>query len=462
MSGPVHLLDLPIKNEPMDDDGFSVSTGNDEEDQMSLSFVVLKEIKPYVKELAQRLSKIEKESLVNAKKADKAIAAIQFIVADFDSLKLRLSVLEAANRTPWNRKDDNGQAAQPSSTNNEVQTKLEQYEGFFRQIAAALNKHGEKIQATEQVMARIVPILQPTKDESLGDIVKDLDNKEQVASERITMLEERSTHFEEQISEVSSLLGNEPMLPGEGEPTDLITRRVASLEQQSSKCITTMTKTSELVSKLSLAQTINGSTAIDPTINTDVAAAFNARIDDLILRVDKLERAKAISDTTPFRSTRQNVRGGSGAGRKGFNARGGHNSRSKTQDRRNDWVAYPKGPKVDDSRLIDDTKGSDIDQPRPASFQVDDVQLSQEEQKKRSIFHKQMNEVSRMYQKAELVQKKKEIDQAMSRTPPFYEVHELSYEQLEKLMENVKKGLSKFSPIMPEPMAGNDATSGWI
>lgn len=68
-----------------------------------------------------------------------------------------------------------------------------------------------------------------------------------------------------------------------------------------------------------------------------------------------------------------------------------------------------------------------------------------------------MNEVSRMYQKAELVQKKKEIDQAMSRTPPFYEVHELSYDQLEKLMENVSKGLSKFSPILPERTVENDA-----
>jgi len=65
-----------------------------------------------------------------------------------------------------------------------------------------------------------------------------------------------------------------------------------------------------------------------------------------------------------------------------------------------------------------------------------------------------------MYQKAELIQKKNEIDQAMTRTPPFYEVHELSYEQLETLMENVNRCLGKFSPILAEPMVENDAPWG--
>jgi len=214
-------------------------------------------------------------------------------------------------------------------------------------------------------VARIGTVLQLTGDTSLSDMVKQLDNKEQVASERITMLEERSTNFEEQISEVSSLLGNEPMLPGEGEPTDLITRRVASLEQQTSKCITTITKTSELVSKLSLNQTINGSTAVDTSMATDVAAALNARIDDLVLRVDKSERSKAINNTTPLRGARQhpNIRARTEPGRRGLVARGGNSIRGKPQEKRNDWTAYPIVPPVIDSPLIDDTKGPVIEQP---------------------------------------------------------------------------------------------------
>jgi len=114
MSDIIHLLDQPIKNEPMDDDSSSIFTENEEEDRNSLTYVVLKEIKPLTQELGQRVGKVEREHSVTAKKADKALAAIEYIVKDFDvkdfeSLKLRLGILEAGARTPWNRKDDGGQ-----------------------------------------------------------------------------------------------------------------------------------------------------------------------------------------------------------------------------------------------------------------------------------------------------------------------------------------------------------------
>lgn len=255
--------------------------------------------------------------------------------------------------------------AQALSTNHELQKKLAQYEGYFLQVATALNEHSQKIHATEQNVALIGNGLQPANDISLSERVKDIDNREQVASERITMLEERTTNFEEQISEVSSILGNEPMMPGEGEPTDLITRRVASLEQQNSKTVTSIAKTSELVSKLSLAQTVNRSTAIDTAMDTDIAAALNARIDDVVLRVDKLERTKLINDSTSLRPLRQQpgVRGGSGPGRRGYTARGGNSSRNKTQEQRKNWTPYPDVPKDNDSQLVDVTKSSVTVQP---------------------------------------------------------------------------------------------------
>lgn len=109
MSNAFHILDLPIKHELADDDSSSFSTENNEANGDPLTFVVLKEIKPLLKEHAQRLGKVERESRANGDKAIKAVAAIEIIVNDFENLKLRMNVAEAAIRTPWNRKDDDGQ-----------------------------------------------------------------------------------------------------------------------------------------------------------------------------------------------------------------------------------------------------------------------------------------------------------------------------------------------------------------
>lgn len=61
------------------------------------------------------------------------------------------------------------------------------------------------------------------------------------------------------------------------------------------------------------------------------------------------------------------------------------------------------------------------------------------------LFHMQINDGPRMYQEAELVQMKKDIEQALTSTPPVYVATELSYEQLIILEENVNQCLSKFS-----------------
>ena len=72
-----------------------------------------------------------------------------------------------------------------------------------------------------------------------------------------------------------------------------------------------------------------------------------------------------------------------------------------------------------------------------------------------------MNEISRMYQKEELLQKSKDLDLALSRAPPFLEVHELSYEQLLMLKEKVNALLrDKFSYVAGEQMIENDAPWG--
>lgn len=200
---------------------------------------------------------------------------------------------------------------------------------------------------------------------NLNDAVRELDTREQIAEERITMLEEKESTFVERLDEVSSILGNEPLMPNEGELTDLLTRRVATMEQQTTKWVSTVAKTSEMVSRLSLAQTINASVSADTTIDNDVAAALNARMDTLSLRVDKLERLKTISDHVPLRGARQHTttRGGSAVGGRAIAARGGNSNREKRRETRADWTPYPNVPAIDNSPLIDTSKSLVNEQP---------------------------------------------------------------------------------------------------
>jgi len=72
-----------------------------------------------------------------------------------------------------------------------------------------------------------------------------------------------------------------------------------------------------------------------------------------------------------------------------------------------------------------------------------------------------MNQIARMYQKEELIQKAKDIDLALSRAPPFLDVHDLSYEQLITLKDKVNAVLEEgFSYLAAEQMVENDAPWG--
>jgi len=72
--------------------------------------------------------------------------------------------------------------------------------------------------------------------------------------------------------------------------------------------------------------------------------------------------------------------------------------------------------------------------------------MTAQEIKRHRIFAQYMNEVQRMYTVDSLKNMKEKIEIGISRCPPFTGLHELEYEQLQKLVDKVDAALLKMDP----------------
>ena len=102
----IHILDLPIKDEPFDDANSVVSSAGLEGEIDDLNALVLKEIKPLTQKLQGRVIDVEKDVTHIKEDNQKINNKVSDLNKSFENIKLRVDVLDARSRVPWTRRDD--------------------------------------------------------------------------------------------------------------------------------------------------------------------------------------------------------------------------------------------------------------------------------------------------------------------------------------------------------------------
>lgn len=104
----VHLSDIPIKDEPMDDDVLSTSSSGLEGEIDGLNLLINKDIRPFTRQLESRVEKVESHLSVVQTMVRESSKDIKELTKTLNTVRLELNSINAGARTPWVRRDEDG------------------------------------------------------------------------------------------------------------------------------------------------------------------------------------------------------------------------------------------------------------------------------------------------------------------------------------------------------------------